>query len=154
MFRLTRLTDYGILILGHLAKKPTGDLASARELAEAAGLPITTACKILKTLARHGLLVSLRGATGGYGLARRAEAISMAEIIAALEGPMALCGFYDARAAVRDFGQQAPLGLNFELVNGAVKQALDRISLMEMMQSPLSARHLNAKARSTPRRGG
>jgi len=119
-------------MLGHLAKKRSGDLASTRELAQAAGMPITTACKVLKTLAREGLLVSLRGSAGGYSLARPAERISMAEIIAALEGPMALCGSEEPWIAATD-KHPAPLGLNWQLVNGAVQHALDRITLSEMM---------------------
>ena len=89
MLRISKLTDYGIVLLAHFADRP-GRTCNARELAEETGLPFPAVGKVLKTLAQEGLLVSHRGARGGYALARPAAEISVAEIIEALEGPIAL----------------------------------------------------------------
>ncbi|HKC25951.1 MAG TPA: Rrf2 family transcriptional regulator, partial [Thermoanaerobaculia bacterium] len=90
MFRLTKLTDYGIVLLTHFAQNPERDAQNARELAQETRLPLPTVGKLLKELAHEGLLVSHRGIHGGYALARKPEEISMADVIAALEGPIAI----------------------------------------------------------------
>ncbi|MDZ7810237.1 MAG: Rrf2 family transcriptional regulator [Arhodomonas sp.] len=89
MIRINRETDYGIGILSMLARD-AGARVTASTLAERRGLPQPMVSKILKHLARAGILVSYRGAKGGYGLARDPDEITVAEIIAALEGPIAL----------------------------------------------------------------
>src|SRR5215831_15995615 len=90
MIRITRLTDYGIVLLTHFARHPERLTRNAPELAAAAHLPLPTVSKILKILAREGLLVPHRGAKGGFSLAKPATDITVAEIISALEGPIAL----------------------------------------------------------------
>src|SRR5690606_36837478 len=95
MLRMSRITDYGIVLLTHLAAAAPGETVhNARELAARAGLPLPVVSKILKTLTREGFLLSHRGAKGGYALARRPEQITVASVIDALEGPIALteCG--------------------------------------------------------------
>ncbi len=131
MLRVTKLTDYGIVLMGRLASSPREASLSTRELAEASGLPLATACKILKTLARQGLLTSQRGSAGGYQLARAPETIAVAEIIAALEGPITMCQGHEIEEQVSD--APVALGFNWQLVNSAVRQALENISLSEMM---------------------
>jgi FeS assembly SUF system regulator len=88
MIRMSKLTDYAILILAHLARA-TGTL-TAHELAERSRVPLPTVSKLAKELSKAGLVISHRGRNGGYGLARPAEQISVAEIVEALEGPIAL----------------------------------------------------------------
>ena len=90
MLRISKLTDYGIVLLATFAERPFGATRNARELAEATHLPFPMVGKVLKTLAQAEVLVSHRGAKGGYALARPPEAITVAEIIQALEGPIAL----------------------------------------------------------------
>lgn len=89
MIRMTKQTDYGFVLLSHLAAEEDHG-ANAPELAAATRLPLPMVSKILKLLARHGLLISHRGVKGGYSLARPALDISAAEILRALEGPVAL----------------------------------------------------------------
>ena len=81
MIRITRETDYAIVLMSRLAETPNGSICRARELAHGVGLPYPMASKILKCLAREGLLKSHRGARGGYTLARGPEEISVAEVI-------------------------------------------------------------------------
>jgi FeS assembly SUF system regulator len=88
MIRMSKLTDYAILILAHLARSP-GTL-TAQELAARSRVPLPTVSKLAKELSKAGLVVSHRGRNGGYGLARSADQISVAEIVEALEGPIAL----------------------------------------------------------------
>ena len=88
MIRMSKLTDYAIVILAHLARA-TGTL-TAQEIASRSRVPLPTVSKLAKELSKAGLVVSHRGRNGGYGLARAAEAISVAEIVEALEGPIAL----------------------------------------------------------------
>ena len=90
MLRISKLTDYGIVLLARIAAEPEGAQLSAREMAEATALPLPVASKMLKQLSAAGLLESLRGAKGGYRLVRSPRTISVAEIVHALEGPIAL----------------------------------------------------------------
>ncbi len=94
MIRMSRLTDYGIVLLTHMAMGPAGRVHTAQDLAEVSGVPLPTASKILKQLARAGLVVSQRGRNGGYSLARPADDVSVADIICAIEGPIGItdCG--------------------------------------------------------------
>ena len=90
MIRIAKLTDYAIVLLSHMAREPEGSVCTARGLVADSRLPLPTVGKILKTLSRAGILVSHRGAKGGYTLARSPGEISIAEIVAAVEGPIAL----------------------------------------------------------------
>ena len=92
MIRMSKLTDYAIVLLAHLAH---GDRTlTAQELAVSSRVPLPTVSKLCKELSRAGLVVSHRGRHGGYSLARPPEAISVAEVVEALEGPISLteCG--------------------------------------------------------------
>ena len=97
MIRMSKLTDYGIILLVHCASHPERSNFTARDLVEATRLPGATVGKILKRLTREGLLVSQRGVKGGYTLAHPATKIAVADIIAALEGPVAIteCSDHD-----------------------------------------------------------
>ena len=90
MIRITRLADYAIVILSHFASDRTRPVRTARLLASETHVPLPTVSKILKALARRGIVASLRGVHGGYTLTKVPEAISVAEIIDALEGPIAM----------------------------------------------------------------
>lgn len=88
MIRMSKLTDYAIVLLAHLARAQ-GTL-TAQELAGRSRVPLPTVSKLAKELSKAGLVISHRGRNGGYGLARSADSISVAEIVEALEGPIAL----------------------------------------------------------------
>jgi FeS assembly SUF system regulator len=92
MIRMSKLTDYAIVLLAHLARGER--TLTAQELATRSRVPLPTVSKLCKELSRAGIVVSHRGRHGGYSLARGADAISIAEIVEALEGPIALteCG--------------------------------------------------------------
>jgi len=131
VIRLSRLCDYGVAMLTHLAGQE-GRQASAAEIAEATGVPPATAAKILKALVRAGILASHRGVLGGYGLARPAAVITVAEIIEALDGPIALTACIEEGAG--DCGLEAlcPARANWQRVNEAIRRALSEITLADM----------------------
>lgn len=138
MIRMSKESDYGILLLTQLAGLSGGLVFSARELSERTRVPLPMVSKILKTLAREGVLASQRGAKGGYVLARNPAEISIAEVIDALEGPFALTECIEHPG---DCYQEAICGVrrNWQTINRKVKEALEDISLAEMSQ-PLKDR--------------
>jgi len=130
VIRLGRLTDYGIVLMAHLAAAGEGP-HNARDLAAEAHLPLPAVSKLLKGLARAGLLTSVRGAKGGYALARPADAISVPEMIAALEGPIALTDCSLQRGAC---AQESSCHVRspWQRINQAVHDALANITLADL----------------------
>ena len=136
MIRLTKQADYGIVLMTQLAL--VGQAAAA-ELAVQTHLPGPMVSKILKLLARAGLLISYRGVRGGYELAHSAAEVSVADVILALEGPIALtecsehsdheCS-YEAFCRVRE---------NWRRINRAVRGALEDITIAEMARPDFMA---------------
>ncbi len=88
MLRLSKKADYALLALRHMASRPERAAVSARELSEAYDLPPELLAKVLQKLVRGRLLTSIQGIRGGYGLARPAAAISVADVIQAIDGPL------------------------------------------------------------------
>jgi FeS assembly SUF system regulator len=134
VIRLSKLADYGIVIMTHMASGPARH-QTAPEIAAQAHLPLPTASKILKGLAHAGLLVSHRGAKGGYGLARPAREISVADVIVALEGPIALTACIEHGPGECDIEALCPARANWQRINRAIREALESITLMEMAQA-------------------
>jgi Rrf2 family protein len=90
MISLTRKTDYALLALTSLAGAKPGNVVSAREIAGQYGVSLSLLMNVLKQLAGCGMVTSVRGARGGYVLARPADQITLAELIDAIEGPVRL----------------------------------------------------------------
>ncbi|MGH9443322.1 MAG: SUF system Fe-S cluster assembly regulator [Thermoanaerobaculia bacterium] len=129
---MTKLTDYASVLATYFAREESRAY-TARDLAAEAHLPLPTVSKILKALARGGVLTSHRGLKGGYTLSRAAEEISLTDIIAAMEGPMTLteCGEGE------DVGHcphqsLCPVTANWQRINFVLRQALSTISLAAM----------------------
>ena len=143
MLRMSKLTDYGIVLLTHFAAHTERDGWSARELAVETNLPLPTVGKLLKTLTHEGLLSSHRGIKGGYTLARRPEAMTMATIISALVGPIAIteCNMPTCSGpSVCEHETGCPLRPNWQVVNRAIHDALESVTLAEMAQPLLLRR--------------
>jgi len=130
MIRITKQTDYGIVLLTYMANHQDRQLA-APELAAEAHLPLPMVSKILKLLVREGLLLSHRGVKGGYSLARLPAEITMAEIITSLEGPIAITECIDVSSDC-SHEQLCPVRSNWHRINAAVRGALEGITLAEM----------------------
>lgn len=88
MLRLSKKTDYALLALQHLAMEAPSGVASTRAIAERFDIPLELLAKVLQQLARHGLVTAHKGVHGGYHLTRPARAISVAEVVQAIDGPM------------------------------------------------------------------
>ena len=88
--RLSHLADYAVVLMTAAARRPAGARLSATELSGETGVPLPTAQKLMGQLATAGLLSSSRGAAGGFALSRAATEISLADIVEAVEGPIAM----------------------------------------------------------------
>jgi len=130
MLRISKLTDYGTVVLACLAARP-GQRHPATAVAEATRLGLPTVSKLLKSFHRAGLVTSARGPHGGYQLARPATGISAAEIIDAIEGPVAITECSGDHSAC-DFETVCSTGTAWQHVNVAIRRSLGRISLAQL----------------------
>lgn len=131
MIRISKLTDYGIVLLTHFAKAPAATL-TARGLSLESAIPLPTVGKILKLLAGASLLNSQRGLKGGYSLAKVPKEISIATIIAALEGPIALTQCTMHEEDLCELEPACPVKSNWRKINNAVSKALEGLTLADM----------------------
>jgi FeS assembly SUF system regulator len=136
MLRMTRLTDYAVALLAQFARSPGQH--SAREMAGELRLPAPAVSKVLKTLARGGLLVTHRGVKGGFTLARQPSEISVGEVLRAFDGPMALTECSSQHAGACELEACCSVSGSWKRINRAVEDALDEISLTEMVGSAAS----------------
>lgn len=134
MLRIAKLTDYATSVMTFLAEQPEG-VHSASELAVRARLELPTVSKLLKVLGQAGLVESFRGASGGYRLARAPEAITIADIIAAVEGPIGVteCSVH---VGLCDHESHCGLSRNWKRISEAVETALRQIRLSDMLEPP------------------
>lgn len=132
MLRLTKLTDYGILLMTRMASSEQ-ERFTAAELAEITRIPSPTVSKILQMLLHEGLLDSTRGAKGGYQLTRSTADINVSEIINVFEGSIALteCNLDESSCDQHDVCSTSN---NWKRINQAVRQALQDISLADMTE--------------------
>ncbi len=146
MFRLNRLTDYAVVVMAQMALRDKATLA-AGEIARDTGVPLPTVAKVLNALARDGLIVSHRGAAGGYGLSRPADEIAVADIIQAIEGPIALTACVDGSTNHCDVEDLCPMRGGWDKVNRAIRGALDSVSLADMATPVLGFAERDAEER-------
>ncbi|MBX6420553.1 MAG: SUF system Fe-S cluster assembly regulator [Sinobacteraceae bacterium] len=142
MFKLGKLTDYGTVVMATLAAEPQA-LRNAQALAAATHLSVPTVSKLLRQLARAGLLESARGAQGGYRLARAPARITVADVVAALEGPIALtqCAIHSGDCAIEP---HCAVRANWRLIDTAIRQALEAVTL-EHMAAALKSAHAHRR---------
>ena len=131
MIILSKLADYGVIVATHLAARPERR-ANAAAVAAATRLPPATVAKVLKSLAHAGLVTATRGAAGGYRLARHPAAISVAEVVAAIDGNIGMteCAVHEAGCERTTYCPTRP---HWAAINRAVGAALSAISLQEMI---------------------
>ena len=134
MIRLGKLTDYGLVLMTHMAQNSDRSLHTARALAVESRLPLPTVSRLLKELLQSGLLVSYRGIKGGYSLARKPREISVAEIIAALEGAIALTECSTDISGLCDLEPCCPIKNNQRIISHAVRGALENLMLSDLSQ--------------------
>jgi len=131
MLRLGKLTDYATVILSFMAKSST-QLHAALEISTATGIARPTVSKILKLLVKAQVLNSIRGAKGGYSLAQAPEKITVASVITALEGPIALTECSHLESSCKQVSG-CQIGDNWRIVNQTVQQALESVTLADML---------------------
>ena len=133
MIRMSKLADYGLVLMTQFLRNSRAEEnLSARQLAAETNLPLPVVSKVLKALSREGLLISHRGAGGGYSLARQPERISVGEVLTAVEGPIAMTECIENEGGCRREAL-CPVRTNWERINHAVKEVLDAITLDDMM---------------------
>jgi len=132
MFKLSKITDYGVIVLGCMAKN-TGAMVTAPDLAEATSLPQPTVAKILKLLVRADIITSHRGTNGGYALERCPSDINVAEVIEALDSPVALTACVDGAEGDCNVESLCPMRGRWDKLNTAVKSAIQSVSLEDII---------------------
>lgn len=131
MIKVSRLADYGVVLACHIAGHH-GQCHNAYDLAETTGLPAPTVSKLLAALAKAGILISIRGAKGGYRLARSADQITAADIVTAVDGPIALTVCLEQGDGVCDVESLCPTRRGWHRLNEAIRAALASVPLSEL----------------------
>jgi FeS assembly SUF system regulator len=147
--RLTSLSDYAVVLLSAAARSPAGTRLSATLLAAQTGVPLPTAQKLTGRLAAAGLLTTARGAGGGFRLARGAPDISLADIVEAVEGPIALATCVDVSRHDCALEGACAVRPHMSVVNEVVRDALRSVSLDQLSRAPAKAGALDT-ARNAP----
>ena len=153
MIILSKLADYGVIVATHLAAHPERQ-ETAAAIATGTRLPPATVAKLLKAMAHAGLVAATRGAAGGYRLARPPKAISVAEVVAAIDGDIGMtqCSIHEADCARTTYCPTRP---HWTAINRAVGAALSAISLNEMISpftfAPPAANAFAESAAAAPR---
>lgn len=130
MLKLSKLTDYAVVLMAQLAQE-AHHTCSSKQLASATGIPQPTVVKLVKMLVHAGLLTSQRGALGGYQLARPANQIAVTDIIFAIEGPVAMTACSHGSDAC-DLLASCQVAGNWQKVTQAIQQLLAGISLAQL----------------------
>jgi FeS assembly SUF system regulator len=130
MIKLSRLADYGMILMSRIARDGPA-VHNAVDLAAETGLPVPTVSKLLGRFAHDGLLISHRGAKGGYELSRVPAEITVAQIIAAVDGPIALTLCIEGPGAC-EVEALCPTRTGWHRINRALKDALEQVSLAEI----------------------
>ena len=153
MLRLNRMTDYAILVLGVLHSR-RNNLLSSGQVAEAAQLSQATAAKVIKALVAAGLVQTQRGIRGGCQLSRPVSLISIAEVVEAIEGPIALTACVDGAEEPCSVQKGCFMGGNWNRVNSALREALLSVSLADLFNpatlfpEPVSAQQAQSGTRN------
>ena len=135
MFKISRLTDYGVVILRYLAEHHGDDALpmSARDIAALSGLPLPTVSKLLKLMAKHKLISAKRGALGGYELQEDPQLISLLRLIEVFEGPPAITTCMAEARHLCQIDSVCPQKSSWHLVHTRIAQVLHEINLAQLI---------------------
>jgi FeS assembly SUF system regulator len=151
MIKLSRLADYAVVLLTQMGGD-TKAVHNAIDLAERTGLPLPTVSKILAMLARDGVLISVRGAKGGYRLAAPPPRITVAAIISAIDGPIALTQCVDTAGSC-NVETLCPTRSGWHKINAAIQNALSGVTLADLVGEPLAFAKVPPRPRTAPQEG-
>lgn len=132
MLRLSKLTDYAVLVLARMGQAPAASLLTAPSLAARTALPEPTVAKVLKILAQSDLVEGMRGAKGGYRLARPIDSITLSEVIVAFDGPIALTACVDGGDGTCVSEGSCPVRGRWDRVNNAIREALAGVTVADL----------------------
>ncbi len=135
MIKISKLADYAVVVLAVLARRENGT-ASAADLSTLSGLPSPTVAKVMKALAKAGIVNGARGAQGGYTLVRAAHEITITQIITAVDGPISVTECVDESASMCAAAAMCGLRGRWLPVNRAIISALNDVSLVDVMNAP------------------
>lgn len=142
MIRLTNLADYAVVLMCEVAGAP--DRVSAQGLSASTGIPVPTVSKILNALGRGELLVSHRGLKGGFALARDVADITVADIVEAIDGPIALTHCTEPEDNTCSYTEICFMRPKWQVINGAVRSALEDVTLASLI-TPMTGEELAAQ---------
>ncbi len=136
MLRLSKLTDYAVVVLSRLDQDgavPGGQVQTAPGLALSTGMAEPTVAKVLKILGQAGLVEGVRGARGGYRLARSLDTVSLSQVIVAFDGPIALTACVDGNVNACETEGHCPVRGRWDPVNDAIRHALSGITVADLI---------------------
>lgn len=148
MFRLSKLTDYAVVLL--LRLEAAGGVCNAPALALATGIGEPTVAKVLKLLGHAELVEGQRGAGGGYRLTRPLAAVPLSDVIVAIDGPIALTACVDGAQGGCETACQCPMRGQWDKVNAAIRGALSGITLADMRPPPANRRRQCSDLHAAP----
>ncbi|VBB69696.1 Iron-sulfur cluster regulator IscR [invertebrate metagenome] len=130
MIRINRLTDYAVLVLAELLRAEGPHTVS--QIATCTSIPLPTVAKLLKILSQSGLVTSYRGVTGGYSLRHPAATITVADIIEAMEGPIAITTCIEGSDKICRIESLCPMQGHWNRINHAIRRVLEDVSLNDI----------------------
>jgi len=145
LLKLTKKADYALMAMKHLAERASQGSRSAKDVADAYGIPPEALAKILQRLAKAGLLQSQHGTNGGYTLARPAHTISAFEVIKAIDGPLFITSCITVRGEC-DQSDRCNIREPLRKVNESIESVLKRIKISHMREEPDEVSAVAAKA--------
>ncbi len=152
MLKFSKKADYGLMALQYIASVQFGDVTRARivntkEIAEEYHIPVELLAKVLQTLAKHGLIESQNGPKGGYLLARNASAITIGQVLEAIEGPLGITECYHDKDAACLQHERCNIRTPLLKVQDSIYQLLNSMTVEDMMGGPplITVRSLTAE---------
>ena len=136
MLKLTKKADYGLIALKHLALRPASDSASAKDIADAYGIPVPLLSKILQQLARGGFLKSEQGTNGGYRLARDPRFMTALQVIRAIDGPIILTSCFTDHNEC-DHSERCSVREPLKKVHEGILRLLENITIADICRDDM-----------------
>lgn len=140
LLKFSRMSDYAVVVLMHMSDRAS--VQTSPTIAASVGLPEPTVAKVLKIMAGAGIVASQRGARGGYRVVRSLSEVSIADVVVAIDGPVALTACVEGSTSDCQIACSCPAKGRWDMVNDAVRDALSAISLNDLRGAqPTRARH-------------
>lgn len=143
MIKISKLTDYAVLMLFHMSRQNEQTVLAAQDVADMSGLPLPTVSKILKILAKSRIVSSTRGVKGGYKLDHDLSRLTVVDVIVAMDGPIKITSCADGGMDDCDMAKTCPMAGRWTPVNQAINTALGAVTLDAMFANDVNYKVLN-----------